>query len=483
MKKDDQIELIARGLISMKGESSTCEFKMNQASPEEIGIRISALSNMAAIEDAEYGYIIWGVRDSDYKIIGTDLSFKTWKNGNEDIIPYFENCLSPHIILNPYEITIDGKHMMILEIPAAAHYATLFKGTAYCRIESYTKDIRQYPELEKKLFARLSDTSAEKRIVLSSLDEKELFSLLDFNKYYDRLGLPVPGPSSSKIASFVREGFLVDESGGRYSVTALGALLFAKDLNYFQNLSTKIPRLIRYNTKMRDETMGRASFSEGYALDFENMQQTVLSYLAKPDVFENGIRKNAYDLPEIAVRECLGNLLIHQDLLSNGTPLIEIFPDRVEFTNPGELSIPADRVIDVAPSPKNPLLASFLRRINIGDTAGTGFDKIVASMERMGLAAPKVESALGNCRVILYRNKRFDTMEQDEKLLSVYDHCVLLYVSNMNMTNTTLRERFKLGDEAKYKISRLISLAVNKGLIKKRESTDRKDASYIPYWA
>lgn len=40
--------------------------------------------------------------------------------------------------------------------------------------------------------------------------------------------------------------------------------------------------------------------------------------------------------PELAIRELVGNMLIHQDLtIRGGGPLVEVFDDRVEFSNPG----------------------------------------------------------------------------------------------------------------------------------------------------
>ena len=37
--------------------------------------------------------------------------------------------------------------------------------------------------------------------------------------------------------------------------------------------------------------------------------------------------------PEIAVREIVANMLIHQDLAEQGFPMVEIYPDRIDFSN------------------------------------------------------------------------------------------------------------------------------------------------------
>ena len=61
----------------------------------------------------------------------------------------------------------------------------------------------------------------------------------------------------------------------------------------------------------------------------------------------------------------MANALIHQDLSITGTsPLIEIFLDRIEITNPGILLIPKDRLIDFPPKSRNEDLASMMRRMH-----------------------------------------------------------------------------------------------------------------------
>ena len=56
--------------------------------------------------------------------------------------------------------------------------------------------------------------------------------------------------------------------------------------------------------------------------------------VAVPTETVYGLAANALD--ERAVREILANALIHQDLAVTGSgPVVEVFSDRVDFTNPG----------------------------------------------------------------------------------------------------------------------------------------------------
>ncbi len=483
MKDIQTIALIVRGLCALKKETPYVEFKVNDADPDMIGERISAISNMALLSDEPYGYIVWGIEDETHSIVGTKLSFFSWKKGEEDIVAYWRNLLSPSLDLEAYEVTLDDKRVLVLEIPAAAHFASAYKKQIYCRIGSYTKNIKDYPSLEKELWQRLDLSSPESRIALSGVKKEEIPSFLSFPSYWKAVGVSNPLNEDETITRFCREGFLLDEKGGHYSITVLGALLFASDLSSFPKLEGKALRIVNYAGESRLETKGKQTFLSGYAISFEECFKAITALTQTSDIYVNGVRKDHYIVPPIAVREALGNLLIHQDLLSNGGPLVEIFVDRVEFSNPGFLSVPIDRLIDSPPKSVNERLASFLRRIDIGDTAGSGFDKIVASLEKEKLPPFKMEEAPSGVRLMLFKEKPFEEYSQEEKLAATYDHVVISYLSSKRATNKSLRDRFGLGEEAKFRISRLLALALDSGKIKKAALSDKKDTAYLPYWA
>ncbi len=483
MKDIETISLIVRGLCAMEEENSYVEFKMNNADPDTIGERISALSNMALLASKPFGYLIWGIDDKTRAPVGTNLSFLSWKKGDQDILAYWRNLLIPSLDLQDYEFDLDGAHLLVLEIPAASYFATTFKKQAYCRIESYTKNLKEYPALEKELWRKLEGTAPEMRLAEASIGKARLSEILDFPSYENALALPKTLSLDERIARFVREGFLVEEGADHYSLTVLGGLLFAKDFSLFKPLSSKLLRIVRYAGSDRLETRGKKEFPYGYASSFEACYKEILSSIQGADIYVDGKRKDHYMVPSIAVREALGNILIHQDLLSTGGPLVEIFSDRVEFSNPGCLNVPLDRLIDSSSKPANPSLASFLRRIDIGDTAGSGFDKIVASLEKEHLPPAKVSESASGVRVALSGDTNFDDLSAEEKIQAAYEHTVLCLLSYKRATNQSLRERFGLGIEAKYKISRIYASALEKGKIKKASDSDKKDVSYLPYWA
>lgn len=196
------------------------------------------------------------------------------------------------------------------------------------------------------------------------------------------------------------------------------------------------------------------------------------------------LRKEVLLYPELSVRELVANAIIHQDLTLTGTgPMIEIYNNRMEITNPGKPLVNPDRFLDSPPRSRNEALASFMRRAGICEERGSGFDKVVAQTEKYQLPPPTVEVTESHTKVTLYAPKTFDEMELDEKIHACYLHACLKYVSKEQLTNASLRARFGLDDKDNSKISRLIRDSVSAQKIKPLiPNTAPRYMKYIPFW-
>ena len=75
-------------------------------------------------------------------------------------------------------------------------------------------------------------------------------------------------------------------------------------------------------------------------------------------------------------------------------------------------------------------------------------------------------------------------MSNDERIEACYQHAVLQYLSSQTLTNTTLRERFKLHEKHRNQVTNLIGDAVAAGRVKRKDlGAGKKFAEYVPYWA
>lgn len=146
-----------------------------------------------------------------------------------------------------------------------------------------------------------------------------------------------------------------------WDITNFGAILFAYRLDKFDSLSRKAVRVILYMRASRIETQKEQVGGKGYASGFEGLIEFIMTLIPSNEVIEKALRKDVPMYPELAVRELVANAIIHQDFMIHGTgPMVEIFADRIEITNPGQPMVQTDRFLDSPPRPHKEGIASFL---------------------------------------------------------------------------------------------------------------------------
>jgi len=477
---------ILEDLIKLPKENEWVEFKHNFHSHEEIGQNISALANGATLNNEPYGYLVFGVENDTHEIKGTNFKASSKKIGAEELENWLLQRLTPKLDLSINEFKYENYDIVMFEIPSSMQFnqPVKFKSEAFIRIGSITRKLSDFPEKERKLWQSKHEKPFEYIIAKKNVTNDEIISLLSTQSYYDLLGIPYPSSRDKVIEKFLIEKFII-ETTGKYSITNLGAILFAKDLNDFPAISRKAPRVIVYKGKNKLDTIREQIGMKGYAVGFEELVSWINSQLPANEEIGKAFRKNVTVYPEIAIRELVANTLIHQDFNITGTgPVIEIYSDRIEFSNPGLPLITVERFIDEFQS-RNETLASFLRRIKICEEKGSGIDKVIFNIETYQLPAPNFQANEKHTRVILYSPLKLNDMEIKDKIRACYQHCCLTYVSNNKMTNQTLRKRFNIDDKNSAVASRIIRDTLNSGLIKEDnpDNNSKKFKKYLPYWA
>ena len=471
-------------LVKQPKESEWVEFKENYHSSEEIGKQISALANGASLNNQQSGYLVFGVQDSPQTVVGTSFRFSKKKKGNEELENWIMTRLNPRIDFKYYEFAYQGKEVVLFEIPPADGQPVRFVNNAYIRIGSYSRKLIDFPEKEKKIWDKKLGKAFEKGIALRHIEEADIVSLLDTQGYFDLINLPYPSSRKAVIERMVNERFVVKQTTG-YSITNLGAILFAKDIGRFPSLARKAVRVIVYKGKNRISTEREQIGTKGYAVGYEGLVNWINGQLPANEEIGKVFRKEVHLYPEIGIRELMANAIIHQDFNETGTgPMIEIFSDRIEFTSPGLPLITVARFIDEFQS-RNENLAAFFRRIGICEEKGSGIDKVVFNAELYQLPAPDFQIKEKHTKVILYSYKDLSDMDKKDKIRACYQHACLRYVSNEKMTNQSLRERFNIEEHNAAIASRIIKDTLTTELIKEDdpESKSRKYAKYIPFWA
>lgn len=477
-----ELKILLSELRSFQNETEWIEYKVNNTT--EIGEYISALSNSACIQDKEYGYIIFGVDDKTHRIVGTKFSPNQKAKGNEDLIPWLARLLEPRINFDFYEISVEGEKIIIVKIQATQNTPVKFKGISYVRIGSYKKKLEEYPEKQRQIWIKKPTVVFEKELAATNLELDEVLKLLNYPAYFELTNSVLPDNRDAIFDKLLQEKIIL-KRGQKFDITNLGAILFAKRLDEFENLGRKAVRVIIYEGKNKLKTKKEQLGQKGYASGFKGLVGYINDQLPTNEEIGKAFRKEVKMFPELAIRELVANAIIHQDFKEKGTaPMIEIFDDRVEITNPGKPLISTMRFVDHNPQSRNEKLAHFMRRLNICEERGSGIDKVISQCEYYQLPAPKFIEGKNYTRIILYSYKTLRQMDKEDKIRACYLHSCLKYVSGEHMTNQSLRERFGIEEKNYSIVSRIIAEGIKSGLVKDYdpENKSKKHAKYVPFW-
>ena len=485
IRDDEYWRSVVRELTALPIETGWLEFKQNKADPQDIGEYISALANSAALDGKAQAYVVWGIDDATHAVVGTTFDPASFRIGNEELESWLLRQLSPKIDFRFHVVDIDGLRVVLLVLARAVRHPVQFAGVEFVRIGSYKKKLKDFQEKERTLWRILDAVPFELQAAVPRLSADDAIALLDYPAYFDLLGRPLPNGRDAILQALAQDHLLEREDGGTWSIRNLGAILFARRLSDFGRLQRKAVRVIAYEGISRVRTLREQEGNRGYAAGFEGLIGFINGLLPSNEIIGQALRKAVPMYPELAIRELVANALIHQDLSVTGSgPMVEIFSDRMEITNPGVPLVEASRLLDHPPRSRNEALASLMRRIGICEERGSGVDKVVFEAEFYQLPAPSFEVIGDSMRSTLFAPMPLTKMAKADRVRAVYLHACLRHVQRAAMSNTSLRERFGIEPKNSATASRLLKEALDAGVIRLIDpDAPPKLRRYVPEWA
>ncbi len=485
MRDEQYWASLVHELRALPRETGWLEFKHNNAEPQEIGEYISALANTAALDGKAHAYLLWGVDDATHELQGTSFDPGRKRIGNEELENWLLRQLAPKIGFRFVTLNVEGFPLVLLEVDCAYRHPVQFAGAEFIRIGSYKKRLKDFQEKERALWRVLDATPFERMAAAERLTADEVLKLLDYPSYFDLVERPLPDGRAAILNALAADRLIEPAGGGHWNVTNLGAILLAKQLSDFAHLQRKAVRVIVYKGKGRVETLREQTGARGYATGFEGLIGFINGLLPVNEVIGQALRKAVPVYPELAIRELVANALIHQDFSITGSgPMVEIFDDRMEITNPGLPLVETTRMLDSPPRSRNEALASLMRRMGICEERGSGVDKVVFQSEFYQLPAPAFEVVGDSTRSTLFTPRPLTQMDRTDRVRAVYMHACLRYVQREFMANSSLRERFGIEPKNSATASRLIKEALNDGVVRLHDPTaPPKLRRYVPAWA
>ena len=472
-------------LRALPAETAWLEFKESNTDPDVIGRLISAVSNAARLEDRDFGYVVWGVRDGDHSVAGTCFEPSSARRQRQPLEFWLSRRLQPDVAFSFQAVDHPEGRVVLLEIPAATQAPVEFDRTAYVRIGSATPRLADHPERQRAIWERLRPQAWETGIARQFVDASEALALLDHPVYFELLGKPIPEGREAILESLEGDRLISRDVGGKWNVLNLGAILFARDVGGFEpRLARKAMRFVVYDGDRRTATVThRRDFPAGYAGGFAGFIEHVATLIPSPEDGAAAVRAARPLFPRAAVRELTANALIHQDMTITGAgPTVELFRNRIEITNPGSPLVEPERFIDFPPRSRNEALASLMRRMGLCEEQGAGIDKVVAAVEEARLPPPEFRAEAAATRVTLFGPRRFADTTTEERLRACYQHSVLRYLGGGRLRNATLCDRLGVHRRNAAQISGVIRQARRKGLIRPADPA-RPKAGYLPFWA
>jgi len=430
------------------------------------------------------GMLVFGV-DDDGKLHGINAAEVAATVGT--LTNLGRDALEPALALDHAVVDFQGASLLLVRVPEQSVKPVHRRGKtieeAWVRSGGTTRKASRQEVGALMLHSATpcwEDLRASPLVALADVQR-----MLDLDAIAKLLQRPLPEDEEDLARWLVDESITVPEGRGCY-ITNFGAIAAARKLDDFPSLDRKRIRVVRYRGTNKVNPIDELPGQRGYAVGFEGLVMHLKRVLPHSEVIQQSLRTEVSLYPEIALRELIANALIHQDFSVSGAgPMVEIYDDRIEITNPGTL-LPGkkpDRLIGTTPESRNEKLASSFRRFRICEERGTGFQKVISAIELFGLPPLLLTPHENAFRVTIGAPRKFADMASQERIEACYQHAVLQYLSSQSLTNTTLRDRFKLHDKHRNQITNLISDAVDAGRIKRKDvGSGKKFAEYVPYW-
>lgn len=359
-----------------------------------------------------------------------------------------------------------------------------FKKAAYVRIGSSQQPLANYPERERALWQITSRYSFESSFLTEHLVPAEIEEVFAYPQLLRALGLKFDGPKAA-FDYMSDAGWIKSDLQGRYEVTALLAIAASLDLNRFPALLDKGTRILVYKGKDKLDAASDTEGKRGHLVTFVSLLANIMSRIPSKEIMRHGVRITQHDLPEVSIREFLANMLVHQDFTQTGTrPMVEIFKDKVRFTNPGEPLISVDRFIAAPSKTRNPKFAKLMRDAGFCEQRGSGVDRAILEIEKAALPPPLIEAVEGSTMVTMFMPRKFSAMTPEERVRACFQHACLSYEHGEPMSNASLRARFGLSPKQYPQVSLVIKDAIEAGRVRPlSEDQGNRNAKYVPFYA
>lgn len=215
------------------------------------------------------GILVYGVNDDG-------SLFSLGKEQIDDIVKKLGNIahnnLSHRIQIEHAVEPYNGENLLFIFIPEEQEKPVHLRGKDI--YDSYYRSGGQTLKMSSKqvqmLIAKSMGISFEESTALDNLTQEQVLSLLDYQALYRIIDKNVPKSTDTILAKLTDMGYC-NEKNGKWTITNLGAILFARQLSDFPSLSEREIVVRKYVGQNNRQLQHELRAGLGYAVGFENL--------------------------------------------------------------------------------------------------------------------------------------------------------------------------------------------------------------------
>jgi len=368
--------------IINQGESLKVEFKMN--------FNRSAIETLVAFSNTKGGSIFVGVSD-DGDIKGIEVNQETIQQWINEV----KNKTAPEIIPDAEVLNIEDKEIVRIYVQEYPIKPVSTQGRYFKRINNSNHQLA--PGEVANMHLRSLNTSWDNQMNSEiSIDD---ISLEKVQRAIEKL------KSKGKNISEDPLSFLLKQSLIRDDKPTIACYLLFKNKDCI--LSTVELGFFQDEITIKDSDRSKS--------DLLSQVEEVISFVRKhinKEIIITGEPENTekWQYPLEALREIIMNMIVHRDYQSSADSIVKVFPDKIEFYNPGQL--PEDITIENLLSnnyssiPRNKLIADFCKDLGLIEKYGSGIRRVVDYFKLENLPMPEFKNFSGGFKVSVFTNNK-----------------------------------------------------------------------------
>jgi ATP-dependent DNA helicase RecG len=386
--------------LIQSGESNTVELKIAAPRPSEIAERMAGLAN------AQGGYMIFGVEDTNLEIVGvSDLK------GTIDTILRGARQVQPPVILSPSQpevFTLDSKKLVVATVPASTGPVYQASGIFWLRTGTHSVPLtyQQLVEMGHQRGVLSWERQSGWNATLNDLDLEKVKNHLMLRSTRPQL----LGKLEKIEEVLIEMGCATLTSDGLVKPTNAGLLFFGT------SPQVRVPQgeiiCVVFPDKLALRRYLDRKILTGTLTELIDQAEDFLQKNIEVGAKVVGWRR--VDLPAYnleSLREAVVNAVIHRDYSREGeTVRVLVYPNRIEIRSPGTL-LPGLTIQQLqrglaSSRLRNPLMGNLLRDIpGYFERVGSGVRFMLEESVRLNLPVPEFREINSEILVTFYNSK------------------------------------------------------------------------------